>query len=66
MREQNFDGISLELVSLDKEIPEYVKELVAKEHPPLPIVLVNSELVPVGAISVPKISEYIDIALMKH
>lgn len=60
------EKVSLELVSLDKEIPEYVKELVAKEHPPLPIVLVNGELVPVGAISVPKISEYIDIALMKQ
>lgn len=65
LAEKYGDKVSLELVALDKEIPEYVKELVAKEHPPLPIVLVNGELVPVGAVSVPKISEYIDIALMK-
>ncbi len=66
LAEKYGEKVVLELVALDKEIPEYVKELVAKEHPPLPIVLVNGELVPVGAVSVPKISEYIDIALMKH
>jgi hypothetical protein len=55
--------VEVKLTALDKEIPEYVKELVRENHPPLPIILVNGKLVPVGAISVPKISEYIDPVL---
>lgn len=55
--------VAVSLVSLDKEIPEFVKELVRENHPPLPIILVNGKLVPVGAVSVPKISEYIDAVL---
>ncbi len=65
LAEKYGEKVSVELIALDKEIPEFVRELVAKEHPPLPIVLVNGELVPVGAVSVPKISEYIDLALLK-
>lgn len=54
------DKVSVKLTSLDNEIPEYVKELVKAEHPPLPIILINGKLVPVGAVSVPKISEFIE------
>jgi len=57
------DKISVELVSLDTEIPEWVKEIVKTEHPPLPIILINRKVIPVGAISVPKISEFIDSEL---
>ena len=65
------EKLSFAFPALEKALAEkygemVVLELVAKEHPPLPIVLVNGELVPVRAVSVPKISEYIDIALMKH
>ncbi|HJJ38671.1 MAG TPA: hypothetical protein O0X42_00905 [Methanocorpusculum sp.] len=54
------DKVSVELVSLDNGIPEWVKEIVMKEHPPLPIILLNKKVIPVGAVSVPKISEYIE------
>lgn len=54
------DKVSVELVSLDQELPEWVKEIVKAEHPPLPIILINRKVIPVGAISVPKISEFID------
>ncbi|HJJ48408.1 MAG TPA: hypothetical protein O0X39_05415 [Methanocorpusculum sp.] len=60
LAEKYGDKVSVNLVPLDKEIPEYVKELVRENHPPLPIILVNGRLVPIGAVSVPKISEYID------
>ena len=49
-----------ELVALDKEIPDRIKEIVRAEHPPLPIILINGACVPVGAVSVPRITEYID------
>lgn len=57
------DDISVALIELDKEIPEKIYELVKKEHPPLPIILINGELAPIGAVSVPKISECIDSLL---
>lgn len=57
------DKVEVVLVSLDAEIPEFVRDLVRAEHPPLPIILVNHKLVPVGAVSVPRISEYIDMVL---
>ncbi|HJJ28691.1 MAG TPA: hypothetical protein O0X70_04800 [Methanocorpusculum sp.] len=57
------DRVSVNLVALDKEIPEFVKDLVRENHPPLPIILVNGKLVPVGAVSVPKICEYVDRVL---
>lgn len=57
------DKISVELVSLDTEIPEWVKEIIRTEQPPLPIILINRKVVPVGAVSVPKISEFIELEL---
>ncbi len=54
------DKVSVVLIPLDKEIPDRIKEIVRADHPPLPIILINGNLVPVGAVSVPRISEYID------
>jgi hypothetical protein len=54
------DAVEITLTPLDSGIPEHILELVKSEHPPLPIILVNGGLVPVGTVSVPKISEYID------
>ncbi|HJJ47200.1 MAG TPA: hypothetical protein O0X32_02990 [Methanocorpusculum sp.] len=63
LTEKYGDKLSIDLVSLDNEIPEWVKEIVKAEHPPLPIILINRKVVPVGAISVPKISEFINAEL---
>ena len=63
LTEKYGDKVSVELVSLDSGIPDWVQEIVRTEHPPLPIILVNKKVVPVGAVSVPKISEWIDKAL---
>jgi hypothetical protein len=63
LKEKYGDRVSVTLTSLDAGIPERVVEIVRVDHPPLPIILVNGKLVPVGAVSVPRISEYIDAAL---
>ena len=63
LKEKYGDKVSVSLTSLDEGIPARVVELVRIDHPPLPIILVNGKVVPVGAISVPRISEYIDAAL---
>lgn len=60
LAEKYGDKVSLKLTSLDKEIPQHVVDIVRAEHPPLPIILINGKLVPVGTISVPKICEFIE------
>lgn len=60
LEEKYGDSVLVELVSLDAEIPEWVKKIVADEHPPIPFILINRKVVPVGAVSVPKISEFIE------
>ncbi|MDO5843710.1 MAG: hypothetical protein Q4Q53_01010 [Methanocorpusculum sp.] len=63
LAEKYGDKVDVKLTPLDKEIPKYVVDLVREGHPPLPIILVNGKLVPVGTVSVPKISEFIDAVL---
>lgn len=60
LKQKYGDNVAVELVSLDAGVPERIQEIVRAEHPPLPIILVNGKPVPVGAVSVPRISEYID------
>lgn len=60
LKEKYGDAVSVSLVALDTEIPERIKDIVRAEHPPLPIILVNGKAVPVGAVSVPRICEYIN------
>lgn len=60
LKEKYGEKVEAKLTPLDKEIPKYVVDIVREEHPPLPIILINGKLVPVGTISVPKISEFID------
>jgi hypothetical protein len=36
---------------IDNEMPGYVKEIIARECPPIPFVLINGGLVPLGRIS---------------
>ncbi|HJK01353.1 MAG TPA: hypothetical protein O0W91_00855 [Methanocorpusculum sp.] len=63
LSEKYGENVSVELVALDNEIPDSIKEVIRVNHPPLPFILINGILVPVGAISVPRISEYIDALL---
>lgn len=63
LKEKYGDRVSVSLTPLDEGVPERVVEMVRLEHPPLPIILVNGKVVPVGAISVPRIAEYIEAAL---
>jgi hypothetical protein len=63
LKEKYGGRVSVKQIPLDKEIPERIREIVRTEHPPLPIILINGKHVPVGAVSVPRISEYIDTLL---
>jgi hypothetical protein len=45
------DKVELRLILIDNEMPGYVKEIIARECPPIPFVLINGRLVPLGRIS---------------
>lgn len=53
MRELYGDRVNLKLTLLDHGIPDYVARIIEERHPPLPIVLVNGNVTPLGRISVP-------------
>jgi len=54
------DNVVLKFTPLDDGIPEYVKEIIDKHYPPLPIILVNGRLTPIGRIVVDKIRAEIE------
>jgi len=66
LEEKYGDKVSANLISLDNGISDEVKEIIRKEQLPLPIILVNGKAVPIGAISVPRISEYIEKEINKE
>jgi hypothetical protein len=45
------ERISVILTLLDREVPERVKKIIEQHYPPIPIVLINGEITPVGRIS---------------
>lgn len=63
LAEEYGDKVDVTLTLLDDGVPEYVKKIVEKHHPPIPIVLVNEKVTPIGRISMPQIKKEIDLAL---
>ena len=60
LKEEYGDRIEIQLTLLDEGVPDYVKEIVEKRHPPLPIILVNGRVANIGRISKGLIKEEID------
>lgn len=53
------DLVSVTLTLLDDGVPERIQRIIESHHPPLPIVLVNDRVTPVGRISLPLIRKEI-------
>lgn len=58
--ESRYQNLTVKLTLLDDEVPAYVVKIVEEHQPPLPIVLINDTLTPVGRISVPLITEQLE------
>ncbi|WAI02547.1 hypothetical protein OU421_00610 [Methanogenium organophilum] len=58
--EARYPDVTLKLTLLDDEVPAYVVKIVEDHQPPLPIVLINGTLTPVGRISLPLITEQLE------
>ncbi|KAF1075770.1 hypothetical protein [Methanogenium sp. MK-MG] len=52
--------VTLKLTLLDDGVPEYVMNIVEEHQPPLPIVLINGTVTPIGRISLPLITEQLE------
>jgi hypothetical protein len=57
------DQVDVTLTLLDKEKHPGIQKLIEKEHPPLPIILVNGKLTRIGRIAYDRIKKEIDSAL---
>jgi len=63
LREHYGSDVEVTLTLIENGIPDHVLEIIEAHHPPLPIVLVEGALTPIGRISLPLISAEIDRAL---
>jgi hypothetical protein len=54
------ERVTLTLTLLDDGVPERVKAIIERSHPPLPIVLLNGRVTPTGRISLTRIVREID------
>ncbi|QSZ66004.1 hypothetical protein RJ40_00045 [Methanofollis aquaemaris] len=55
--------VAVKFTLLDDGVPEYVQKIVEEHQLPLPIILVNGRVTPIGRISMPLIKKEIDAAL---
>ncbi len=54
------DRVAVTLTLLDDGVPDRVKAIFEKSHPPIPVILVNGKVTPVGRIACQKIVQEIE------
>ena len=54
------DRVEFRLTLIDDHMPDYIKDLIETEFPPLPIVLVNKKLTRIGRIALDRIKKEIE------
>jgi hypothetical protein len=54
------EKVRMKLTLIDEEIPAHIQEIIAEHYPPIPIILVNRKLVPMGRISLPQLQKEIE------
>jgi hypothetical protein len=57
------DRVTVTLTLLDDGVPDRVKAIIERSHPPIPIILLDGRVTPVGRISFTRIAREIDAAL---
>lgn len=53
-------GIEMSLVLIDEDMPEHIREIIATHYPPIPFVVMNGKLIPMGRISLPMMEKEIE------
>jgi len=54
------DTIEITLTLIDNEIPSHIRDIIAENYPPIPFVIINGTLVPMGRISLPLMQKKIE------
>jgi disulfide oxidoreductase YuzD len=60
IRKEYADKVEMRLTLIDDGVPSYIEEIIEEHYPPLPIILVNGEYIPMGKISLPLIEKEIE------
>ncbi len=60
IRQQYGERVRMKLTLIDDEVPAHIQKIIEKHYPPIPIILVNRELVPMGRISLPQLQKEIE------
>ena len=53
-------NVVLKLTLLDDGIPDHIVAIIEEKHPPIPMVIINGRVTPIGRISLPLIREEIE------
>lgn len=56
-------AVEMRLVLIDEDMPGHIREIIASQYPPVPFVIMNGKLVPMGRISLPLMQKEIEKVL---
>jgi len=59
------DRVTMKLTFLDEKVPDHIKKIYEKDHPAIPMILLQGRVLPVGRISWPHIRDAINLELEK-
>jgi len=54
------DRVTLKLTLVDDGAPDYIKEIIEREYPPIPMVLVNGRVTKIGRIALGRIKTEVE------
>jgi hypothetical protein len=57
--------VEMKLTLIDDGVPPYIEKIIEEHYPPLPIILVNGEYIPMGRISLPMLQKEIERVILK-
>jgi hypothetical protein len=60
LREEYGDIVSSKLILIDDEVPPHVEKIISTHFPPIPIILVDGKITPIGRVSLPLIKKEIE------
>jgi len=63
LRKEFGDTVSSTLTLIDDEVPLHVEKIISEHFPPIPIILVNGKITPIGRVSLPLIKKEIEKCL---
>jgi len=53
------DAVRVTLTLIDEEVPPRVREIIEESYPPIPFVIIDDTLVPMGRVSLPSMQKEI-------